>query len=187
VSAVSSRLHELLAPLGFEGRKARWNRRSGSYIDVIDVQVSKAGDAVTVNAGVMDPDVYERCWGHDPPSFVDEPFCTVRARIGQLVDGRDRWYPIADAATPDILVAEVSENVVPFIERMHSREAMVEYLSASDVVRQKDPPSMIYLAILTHDAGDKASGCSLLAELQTAALGAWRTRAGEVSARLGCT
>ena len=92
---VVMRLDELLTPLGFEWQKRTWNRRSGSLIDVIDVQVSKAGDAMTVNAGVMDPVVRLKCWGTDPPGFVEEPQCTVRVRVGQLIGTKDVWWSSA--------------------------------------------------------------------------------------------
>jgi len=186
-SPLLSRLDELLLPLGFERQKWTWNRRSGSLIDVIDVQVSNARDTATVNAGVIDPDVFKLCWGNDPPTPVDEPSCTVRVRVGQLIGDLDVWWPISEAETPWKAVEAVSEKVLPFVERMHSREAMVEFLIATDVLRRKYPPPIIYLAILRDLAGDKPGACAVLDELRETALGAWRDAASEVSIRLGCS
>lgn len=186
-TAVVERLHELLAPRGFERQKRTWNRKSHTFVDVIDVQVSKAGDAVTVNTGVLDPDVYKGCWGTDPPAFVDEPSSTVRARVGQLMGDRDVWWPISEAETPESVVEAVAANALTFVERMHSREAMVEFLMASGVLRQKYPPPIIYLAILRNDLGDNLGACSVLDELRKTARGAWRARVIEVSVRLGCS
>lgn len=81
---MTERLDGLLKPLGFVRRKATWNRKSDSLIDVVDLQVSKAGDTVTINSGIVDKDVHEICWGKQLPIFVREPFCTVRSRVGQL-------------------------------------------------------------------------------------------------------
>lgn len=43
-------LRSLPKLLGFSRQKATWNRRAGSIVDVIDIQVSEAGDAFTINA-----------------------------------------------------------------------------------------------------------------------------------------
>ena len=77
---VIAKLDALLIPLGFARQKFTWNRRSASVVDVVDVQLSKAGDAVTVNAGVLDPEVHVALWGSKPPETVEQPTCTVCAR-----------------------------------------------------------------------------------------------------------
>ena len=185
---VVMRLDELLTPLGFERQKRTWNRRSGSLIDVIDVQVSKAGDAMTVNAGVMDPVVRLKCWGTDPPGFVEEPQCTVRVRVGQLIGTKDVWWSFSDGDAVEKVIEVATAHVLPFVERMHTRDAMEAFLVASEVVKQKYPPDIVYLAILRNERGDREGACAVLAELQQNALGgAWRSRIGEVTQRLDCS
>jgi hypothetical protein len=187
-AVLAKRVDTLLKSLGFDRAKLTWTRRSGLLIDVVDVQVSKSGEAVTINAGVFDPEVFARCWGADPPTPIDETSCAVRARIGQLMpDDKDLWWPIDDDETPEHVADALAGKVVPFVESMHSREAMVQWLKEQGVVRQKYPAPIIYLAILLHLNGDELGACSLLSDLHRKALGAWRARAGEVSARLGCT
>ncbi len=56
--AIISKLDDLLKPLGFTRQKTAWNRRSGYVVEVIDVQISKAGDTATINAGVLDTDAH---------------------------------------------------------------------------------------------------------------------------------
>lgn len=177
-------LDELLLPLGFRRQKETWNRRSGPLVDVIDVQVSKAGDTMTANVGVLDPEIHSQCWGEDPPSFVQEPQCTVRARLGQLINGRDVWWPVG---SPEIGRA-VATCAVPFLERMHAPGGMEEFLISSTAIKAKHPhpPPVIYLALLMNKRGDRPGACTLLGELQERALGAWRTRVHEVALRLGC-
>jgi len=76
----------------------------------------------------------------------------------------------------------------PFVERMHIRDAMEAFLVASEVVKQKYPPDIVYLAILRNERGDREGACAVLAELQQNALGgAWRSRIGEVTQRLDCS
>jgi hypothetical protein len=182
---VLKELDELLLPLGFRRQKETWNRRSGPLIDVIDVQVSKAGDTMTANVGVLDPEIHSQCWGGDAPSFVQEPQCTVRARLGQLMSGRDVWWPVGSAEVVDA----VATYAVPFLERMHACGALEEFLAASREVKAKYPipPHVVYLALLMNKRGNRAGACTLLAELREKyGMGGWGSRVREVAARLGC-
>ena len=177
-------LDELLLPLGFRRQKQTWNRRSGPLVDVIDVQTRKAGDTMTVNVGVLDAEIYSQCWGEDPPSFVQEPQCTVRARLGQLLNGRDVWWPVG---SPEVR-RTVASSAVPFLERMHAPGGMEEFLISSAAIKVKHPhpPPVIYLALLMNRRGDRPGACALLGELQKRTLGTWRASVGEVAMRLGC-
>jgi len=176
---------QVLQPLGFVRRKGTWNRKADRFVDVIDLQVSKAGDAVTINAGVLEPIVHTRFWGTAPPLFVQEPSATVRARIGQLRNGKDQWWPVNEKKT----IAEVPEVVkafaLPFLEQMHGHAAMEEFLS-QEIAMRPHPPETIYLAILKGVRGDTAGACAALRSLHQTAAGAWKDRITEVAERLGC-
>lgn len=174
------RIEALLTPLGFKRRGRTWNRSAGRLVQVIDLQVSKAGDAVTVNAGVMDPDVYARCWGSSASIPVQEPDCTVRVRIGELIDTTDVWWPVGDSRTQEATANAVTEFVLPFLSGMQSKEAMAEFLCRKEVWRRRYPPPIMYLAILKNDLGDRAGACSLLNDLLGTASEPWRARIGEV-------
>ena len=52
------RLDATLRPLGFARRNMTWNRRTGDFIDIIDFQVSKFAELVTMNARVLHAGVY---------------------------------------------------------------------------------------------------------------------------------
>jgi hypothetical protein len=95
-TSVIRELDNLLKPLGFTRQKTSWNRRSGNVVEVITVQISKTGDTGTVNAGVLDMDAYVKLWGTEPPALVEEPACTVSARVGDLIDGKDLWWQLND-------------------------------------------------------------------------------------------
>jgi hypothetical protein len=184
---VVRRLDALVTPLGFERRKQTWNRRSGPFVDVIDVQVSKAEHALTVNAGVMALCVHKQCWGSDPPAWLEEPFCTVRSRVGQLMGSTDVWWSFDDREAAENIVETVATHVVPFLDKMHDSQAMEQFLVATEVLNQKHPPEIVYLAILRNEIGDHSGGCAVLAEAQQKVIGAWKTRISEVSDRLGCS
>jgi hypothetical protein len=183
---VIARMDEVLTSLEFHRKKATWTRTSGPFVDVIDIQVSKAGDSMTINAGVLDADVYETCWGARPPSVVEVPSCTVHARVGQLIDLKDLWWPLSGERTPESVVEKLRSHVLPFLEQMHSHAAMERFLTDAEVTKQKYPLPILHLAVLRYRRGDKIGACGVLAELRRGALGAWRNRAAEVEDRLGC-
>jgi len=177
---------QLLAPLGFSRQKATWNRRAGFGVDAIDVQRSKGGDTFTINAGVLDRDVHAKLWGVEASGFTDVPTCTVSARIGDLLGAKDTWWSLNDDHAVRDAVGSVSSQVFPFLERMHSRQAIADWLVESGVLRKRYPMPIISLAILRNFAGEVSESCELLAEMQRRSLGAWSARAAEVAARLGC-
>jgi len=183
---VIAKLDALLIPLGFARQKFTWNLRSASVVDVVDVQLSKAGDAVTVNAGVLDPEVHVALWGSKPPETVEQPTCTVCARIGELIDGRDKWWQLSEGSTPADVTEAVATHVVPFLARVSTHAGMKQWLLDSAVEKKRYPPPIISLAIIKSLSGEAVEACKLLADLQKKATGAWRTRVAEVAVRLGC-
>lgn len=184
---VIAQLNQLIAPLGFVRRKTTWNRESGSLVDVIDIQVSKAGDAVTANVGVLDRGIHEIFWGDRSPDFVEEPHCTVRARIGALVEGKDIWWQLDDSRCAADLAAKISSHGLPFLERAHTAEAIERHLTDARVTKRKYPPDIVNLAILRFGQGDKIGARALLIELQKSNIGSWRARVGEIIERLECS
>jgi hypothetical protein len=177
---VTTRLDELLAPLGFARHKTTWNRQTGSFVDVIDVQTRKTGGAVTINAGVLHPGVYRKCWATEPPALIEEPLCTVRTRV--VLDGKETWWQLNDTRTPDDIGEKVTAYVLPFIERMHSLDAMEQFLTAAQVMKRRYPPLVVYLAILMNERGDKAG--ALLTELGKKTIGDWKPRISEIAETL---
>jgi len=146
---IKARLDELLKPIGFVRHKDVWNRKFGTFIDVIDIQTSKAGDTITINSGVLNSEVSKLFSGAPLGSTnVDEPSCTVRARVGQLIDDKDLWWSLSDSAIEKDVVEKVVTYVLPFLERMHSIEAMEQFLIDANVVKKNYPPPIIYLALL---------------------------------------
>ena len=149
---------------------------------MIDVQTSKSGDAVTINAGVLHPGVHKKCWATEPPALIEEPLCTVRTRV--LLDGKETWWQLNDARTPDDIAEKVTAHVLPFLERMHSHDAMEQFLTAAQVLKRRYPPPVIYLAILMNERGDKAGARALLTELGKKTIGDWKTEISEIAETL---
>lgn len=183
--AVIEQANDFLEPLGFVRKGVLWNRKTNAIVEVIDLQVSKAGDAVTVNAGIFRSDVYEEIWKKKPQGLVEEPFCLVRVRVGELIGNHDLWWSLDDDQTPQEITNALREHVLPFLSRFDAPEAIESFLEAA-VGKQRDPLTRINLAVLKHLGGDADSACDILSEVQETALGDWRTRAAELGERLGC-
>jgi hypothetical protein len=186
VKNVVSEVDRLLSAAGFVRRKHTWNRGTDP-VEVIDLQVSKAGDSVTVNVGVLDREVYAMIWDSEVPAVVDEPSCTVRVRIGVLIDGKDRWWSLDDSQTAQELVENIRTYALPFLDHLRSEDAMEQWLIDTRVAKQSYPPPVLSLAILQARHGDQKSACALLLALQQkVSVGAWRDRTAIVAERLGC-
>ena len=187
LNAIVARLDPLLKPIGFSRHGATWNRSVGSFIDVVNVQSSKSRDAITINAGVLHPGAFTKCWGQVLPQFIDEAQCTVRARVGQLIDGKDLWWNLTATDTADDIADKVASPVLPYLEQMHSVNAMVQFLEDGQVVKMKYPPPIIYLAILKDEQGDSNVACALLSDLRNKSGAAWLSRIRRVAEMLGCS
>lgn len=185
VNTILARLDDVLIPLGFNRKKRRWNRRVGPFIDVVDVQTNKAGDLITINAGVLNNNVHEACWGTSAPAVAEVTSCTVQIRIGQIVDLKDIWWPLSVDGTPLEMANTITAYLLPFLERMHSRSEMELYLIAQDVEQKNYPLPIIHLAILMYQGGDKVGASEMLSGLHRKCAGAWQKRIAEVRSRLG--
>jgi len=152
---------------------------------VIDLQVTKYRDAIIVNAGVLDIAVHNILWDFETPEFVEQPECTVGARVGQLINGRDQWWPLTDSNAAEDVARKVVAYVLPFLEHMQTREAMLQWLEREAMTR-RFPLSIITAAILASLLGETSKGCETLANLQNRSVGDWSARAVEVAKRLKC-
>ena len=183
---VVSVLGSSLKPLGFKQKGSVWNRRVGDVIEVIDLQISKAGDAVTVNAGVLDPTVYRSTFSKEPPEFVVEPFTTVRARVGELLDRKDRWWRLDSEEAVGEILSSVTDVVLPFLQSMSGRKEMASWLARPEVMKRLSPAEILGRAIIMDLLGRHSEACELLSSGRNGAIGAWRSRYKEVAERLGC-
>jgi hypothetical protein len=185
--AAISQIDATLKPAGFSRHKFTWNRRSGDLCDVVDIQVNKFGDLMTINAGVVHFGIYELCWGRRLPEVVDEPFCTVRARIGHLIDGGDVWWNTKDTTAAIDMANTACRYVLPFFDEMHSLSAMQRLLDKKCETVKHDPMLSINLALLRHELGDHDGACEMLQQLKANSNSAWENRTSEILARLKCT
>jgi hypothetical protein len=185
MSAIASleTIDAVLEPCGFERKKMTWSRRGGSTIDVVELQVNKTLDAMTINAGVLDPEVYALVWNKPVQPPFEQPACTVAVRIGALLDGLDTWWPSNGAAAAAEVAEATRAVVVPFLERMRSREAMEQWLIDTRVLKKHYPLPIMHLALLKHLTGRTQEACEILDALIA---GAWGEKATALKAQIGC-
>jgi hypothetical protein len=174
----------LLKPLGFVRKGALFNRRRGNIVDVVDFPMNKAGDAVTLDAGIQHDELYEALWEAPPPRFCSEAACIVHARIDALVEGHETWWPLADPDAPARAVTAMEGPVLRFLQGHHDLAAIDRFLSHA-ITTERSPRSLLYLAIVRHRRGDAAGAAALLAEVGGQADGDWSQRAATLATRLG--
>jgi hypothetical protein len=124
--------------------------------------------------------------GKDVPKFVDAPECTVRSRVGHLIDNHDHWWSLDQPGIAEGVVDKIASYLLPYLDRHQSAIAIEESLAASGPVKYLRPPETLYLAILRWERGDAAAACALLAEFHKRALGEWKRSAPHLMERLGC-
>lgn len=185
VKTISASIDAMLKPLGFQRQRTVWNRHTEFTVEVADVQVSKNGDLCTLNVGVLDKEVYEIFWGIEPPNFVEQPLCTVSARIGELIRGRDLWWPVGELAADYSQITQAIEAILSFFDQLNSRQGMVRWLTDSGVTRKRYPPPIINLAILHALIGQFSKSEALFNDLQSGISGPWLERIIEARDRLG--
>jgi hypothetical protein len=69
---------------------------------------------------------------------------------------------------------------------MRSLDGMRDWLASTGLPSSKSPLPSICFAVLQSQLGDVDDACLVLADLERKTLGAWKTRAQEVAARIGC-
>lgn len=175
-------LDAALRPLGFRRRRNTWNRTVEAFVDVIDVQRSKSRTHIWVNLGVADPETYKRTWDAELPAFVDEGLCTVRERLGILLTGLDRYWDLDEPSAPINIRTAIVETGLPFLDRMHGREALVDFL----VDRPRLPPDVLYLSSLLAAYGRQDEACAVLAKYVSTSRGNWSARARKMAAEINC-
>lgn len=177
----------VLRPLGFVRRRSIWNRRVGPFVDVIDSHTSNLSHVRSVNVGVFHPDVHAKAWNESGPAFPDSQHCIVCSDLGALIDGKVMSWRGGEASGYGDIAWFVAQHAVPFLDRMHSFEALAEALSGHAHPRKYTYPlPALYLAILRSELGDTEGARALLEALEDKSTNqGWSLRVAQVKARLG--
>lgn len=112
-------LDRALTPLGFVRENRGWIRQRGEIRDWVDLQKSSIDGSVTVNLFAKNLET-ERILR----SIPCEKGLGIRQfgqRIGELIDGRDRWWK-NDPNGPTEIAEAVLQHGIPWLERVRSLE-----------------------------------------------------------------
>lgn len=186
ITRISAQVHEVLKLVGFKRRGNAWNRASGDFIDVINIQTSKSLTiSIAVNVGVLDSKVHEVFAETQLPKVVPEYLCTVRSRLGMLMTGRDIWWNTSDPEVDTMIAESIRNFAVPFTDGLHTRAAIIEKLAEQLKVQRTDVATEAKMAILLHIIGRLKESNQLLQILKTRKTSdLWQQRIEKISERL---
>lgn len=148
-------LDDTLRPLGFERRGDDWVRLRGDMWECVNRQVSKLY-GVTVNLLMKDL-ATEKLFleiFRDEGAILMPP---LDVRIGELIDGRDRWWTSRDPNGPKELVEAVVTHGLPWFDMVRILEEQAEHWFARKTAltsRGYHGPSLIGLALTLYRMGE---------------------------------
>lgn len=182
--AINRHITKALLPLGFKELKSKWSRNSGSFEDVVHLQLSNDGERFTINLGVCNLIAYELYFGQKAPAALHETDCTVRARIGELLTGVDAWWSMSNGSCPDEAISALSNQAMAFFESLHTANAILTRLGVESSRHKGHPLPEIYRAIFRHRLGQHEEANRTLEGLAAKAPKAWGQKIFEVQERL---
>ena len=136
VDMIEGIVYKAVKPLGFR----KFGRTLHRFVDGDISQVihfqngcpqKDVYDVLWVNLGIRVPECAERVFAvaAEKKRYYHEYDCNIRTRLGELVDGKDTSYDLRDK--PEKIGTDILEKlnryVLPLYEKIHSRDAVLEY------------------------------------------------------------
>ncbi|MEQ8767249.1 MAG: DUF4304 domain-containing protein [Planctomycetota bacterium] len=184
----------LLKNAGYKKSRLTWAQRTAFCTRVVDFQVSQWSDdrdiQFTINTGISIETSWMIYFGQPSPRFINEADCFPRLRIGDLIDGTDRWWKISAGQTPasvgdDVLTA-LSKTCLPALDKLNSIDSVVSFLNDYPAALGSAPFTRIMFAIVLYlDNRLEDADAELLLVEQNRRLGpTWTEKIREVRSRL---
>lgn len=126
----------------------------------------------TVNVGIYVPEVFRHTHTIQPGSFIAEPDCCVRARLGNLgPEPEDLWWKVrANSRTVAELQLRLKRDAIPFLERLQTRDALLNELGKiEESYGSGGPPRVVCAIILAHRGQKEAARANLIAQARKVA------------------
>ncbi len=204
LDTLQAQVAAFLKPLGFR-KKGRTHNRSTprGLVHVVSFQMGQfpIGEhyvipgfresfygRFAVNLGVLLPCVCETESQKSVPEFVQEYHCTIRARLGSLAFGEDRWFELtADtSALATTLVQMLDKFGLPFFEQFPDYPSVLAYFEAhGDLPFQNSKRATLEAAIVAHHLGEGQRAQRLLAQAHTTDHKEFRQYVSVLANRLG--
>ena len=151
-------LDDLLKPLGFTRDRNNWARTRGDMLEVVNLQVSAIA-GVTANLQMHDRET-ARIVSEIPskePLFLIIP----SMRIGELIDGYDRWWK-KDPKGPTELSEAVRRHGLPYFDRVRTLEEQAAHWYGRGSQKGWHGQSLIGLAVTLYRMGQVEEACAEL-------------------------
>jgi hypothetical protein len=148
-------LDQLLTPLGFARTGDDWVRVRGDMWACVNRQASRLL-GVTVNLAMKDLET-EKLFLQifaDQGAVLMPP---VEVRIGEVIDGRDRWWKSDQPDGPRELAEAVRDYGLPWFDAVHTLEQQAEHWFARKTALTGPgyaAPSLIRLALTLYRMGE---------------------------------
>ncbi len=174
---LASKIDNVLEKYQFYRQELVWNRDYIDFVDVVDLQINNSKNMFTINVGVADKFVTHACWGLNDTNMTEEPSCTVRARLGELLYGRDVWWSLSNSQDIEKALSGIHDVAIPFFQINHDIDYMIESLESNPATRRY-PPGVIYLALLHCRKGESDRCKEMFKSMKLT--GAWSKKAYDI-------
>jgi hypothetical protein len=169
---------------GFKKSQLQWNRIRGDFVDVVSVQEATYSTdesiAITINLGVFVPSFFAAIWTKPHKGFVKDADCTIRIRLGDLIqrklygDALDQWWTLTDRVSLVAVGNEVSsaieEFALPFLDSIDDYDAIATHLGRLTGSASKTPIHFLNRCLAEWKSGNKTEA---FAQLDHVSAKAW--------------
>ena len=130
---LQSHIRPFFEQRGYRLRARTFNRgTSDGLVHVLNFQMGQTSlqGKFTVNVGVYVPEVARVEYGPNERSFVQEPECCVRHRLGTLgPEHRDLWWDLLpNGPSAASLQLRLERDALPFLARFETRDSVFQEL-----------------------------------------------------------
>lgn len=177
IGKLQAAVDSVLIERGFEVRDRTYNRRiDDGLVQVADIQLYPSNlpyvgwhlhvGRFTINLGVYVPEVEHCCIGPTDTSWIEEPRCTIRERLGPATGyPGDLWWPFPYKQSDlDDVVWRLENGGVAFLEKHSTRDDIIAALAQPDAPTSLNLPGEVMRAIMLAHRGDKELSRQVFAE-----------------------
>ncbi len=180
---------QALTPFGFKRSGSNWVRIRGDMWECVNLQRSQFAPELTVNLVQKDLEterLYLEIFGPDGAIQMQPQ----SDRIGQLIDGYDRWWEIDQPDGPEQLADAVVKYGLPRFDRVRTLAEQAEYwYHRPTLLGSSGYPSrlMEHLALTLYRMGETEEACAVLRKRVTKTANSYHVdQVAKMRAWLGC-
>ena len=177
-------IDDVLKPMGFTRQGKEWTRRIGTVVEHVGLQISSIA-GTTANLWSYDAATNDLLKAAIPWKS-DVGMVLSTRRIGQLMNGYDRWWK-NDPNGPAELAEAIKTHAPSFFETRRSLEDQARCFGRADPRwKPSGTASRIYLALTLYRMGEVAEACAALQNPPKTAPASWLEEAESVRKWLEC-